>query len=107
MIGPEEEEEEEELKLLRSIKRFEPFIKEQDNKGFHLEHLLGIKQSKLLNVKENGECNLLIKERERENLTYAFLDVSLPSSVELFFDLQTHIRENMIRLNNEQVKILL
>ncbi|KAI9336659.1 hypothetical protein BD770DRAFT_243136 [Pilaira anomala] len=86
VIGPEEEEEEEELRLLRSIKRFEPFIKEQDNKGFHLEHLLGIKQSKLLNVKEN--------------------DVSLPSSVELFFDLQTHIRENMIRLNNEQ-RILL
>lgn len=55
MIGPEDEEEEEELKLLRSIKRFEPFLKEQD-KGFHLEHLLGLKQSKLLTVKENSKC---------------------------------------------------
>ncbi|KAI9271162.1 hypothetical protein EDC94DRAFT_555542 [Helicostylum pulchrum] len=85
VIGPEDEEEEEELKLLRSIKRFEPFLKEQD-KGFHLEHLLGLKQSKLLTVKENN--------------------VSIPPSVELFFDLQAHIRENMIRLNNEQ-RILL
>ncbi|KAG2237517.1 hypothetical protein INT48_005553 [Thamnidium elegans] len=85
VIGPEDKEEEEELKLLRSIKRFEPFIKEQD-KGFQLEHLLGLKQSKLLTVKENN--------------------VSIPPSVELFFDLQAHIRENMIRLNNEQ-RILL
>lgn len=37
-----EVEEDEELKLLRSVKKFEPFIKEND-RGFSIESFLGMK----------------------------------------------------------------
>lgn len=56
--GPDDAEEDEELALLRKIQRFEPFIKEQD-KGFSIEHLLGLKpkdaKSKDPNKEVQGE----------------------------------------------------
>jgi hypothetical protein len=57
--------EEEELKLLRSIKKFDPFIKEQE-KSFSLEHLLGLKsntRSDSPTPKENGKTYCQVADR--------------------------------------------
>ncbi|CEP15082.1 hypothetical protein [Parasitella parasitica] len=86
--GPQDAEEEEELRLLRAIKRFEPFIKEQD-KGFSIEHLLGLKS------KES-------KSKEPSKDSPASSDPLL----DIFFGLQTHIQEQMLHINLEQ-RILL
>ncbi|KAG2202368.1 hypothetical protein INT47_008839 [Mucor saturninus] len=83
--GPGEEEEDPELTLLRSIKRFEPFVKEQD-KSFSLEHLLGLKSNTKSTAKDN--------------------DTSLNPAFEIYFELQAHLKEQMTRVNNEQ-RILL
>lgn len=57
--GPDDAEEDQELVLLRKIQKFEPFIKEQD-KGFSIEHLLGLKakdsKSKEPNKEVQGSC---------------------------------------------------
>lgn len=52
-------EEDPEIKLLRSIKRFEPFIKEQE-KSFSLEHLLGLKSNTKPSTRENGNTMNII-----------------------------------------------
>lgn len=49
---PEDVEEEEELRLLYAIKKFEPFIKEQE-KGFSIESLLGLKS----NISKSKDSN--------------------------------------------------
>ncbi|KAI8637764.1 hypothetical protein BD408DRAFT_424033 [Parasitella parasitica] len=86
--GPQDAEEEEELRLLREIKGFEPFIKEQD-KGFSIEHLLGLKSKE---SKSKGPS------KDTQASPDPFLDI--------FFGLQTHIREQMSHIHLEQ-RILL
>ncbi|KAG1121725.1 hypothetical protein G6F42_012151 [Rhizopus arrhizus] len=83
--GPEDTEEEQELVLLRKIQKFEPFIQEQD-KGFSIEHLLGLKS----------------KESKSKNHNKEVQDPLL----DIFFGLQAHIKEQMSHINLEQ-RILL
>lgn len=52
--GPQDTEEEQELVLLRKIQKFEPFIQEQD-KGFNIEHLLGLKSKEPKSKDHNKE----------------------------------------------------
>ncbi|KAF1799001.1 hypothetical protein V8B55DRAFT_1520461 [Mucor lusitanicus] len=86
--GPDDAEEDEELALLRKIQRFEPFIKEQD-KGFSIEHLLGLKPKDAKSKDPNKEV---------QAISDPFLDI--------FFGLQAHIKEQMSHINLEQ-RILL
>ncbi|CAO3639086.1 unnamed protein product [Mucor hiemalis] len=85
--GPQCEEEDEELRLLRSIKKFDPFIKEQE-KGFSLDNLLGLKQNtSTISSSLNNEQQLNV-------------------AVDMLFELQSHIKDQMKHVNNEQ-RILL
>ena len=55
--GPAAEEDDEELELLRSIKKFDPFIKEQE-KSFRLDSLLGLKAANIrATSRENGKSH--------------------------------------------------
>ncbi|KAK4516209.1 uncharacterized protein ATC70_011178 [Mucor velutinosus] len=82
--GPENIEEDEELALLKKMQKFEPFIKEQD-KGFSIEHLLGLKS-------KDSKSKEPIKEVQA--ISDPFLDI--------FFGLQAHIKEQMSHINLEQ-----
>ncbi|KAI7908079.1 uncharacterized protein BX663DRAFT_19712 [Cokeromyces recurvatus] len=75
--------------MLKSIQKFEPFIDKNQDKGFFLDRLLGLKIS-------NEEPINKATFKEEEN--------SLLSDV--FLNLQTHIKEQMLHLNMEQ-KVLL
>ncbi|KAL7319572.1 hypothetical protein PS15m_002699 [Mucor circinelloides] len=86
--GPQDTEEEQELVLLRKIQKFEPFIQEQD-KGFNIEHLLGLKSKEPKSKDHNKEV---------QAISDPLLDI--------FFGLQAHIKEQMSHINLEQ-RILL
>ncbi|CAO3627990.1 unnamed protein product [Mucor fragilis] len=86
--GPDDAEEDQELVLLRKIHKFQPFIKEQD-KGFSIEHLLGLKAKDSKSKEPNKEV---------QAISDPFLDI--------FFGLEAHIKEQMSHINLEQ-RILL
>ncbi|KAL9556449.1 hypothetical protein MBANPS3_001881 [Mucor bainieri] len=92
--GPDDTEEDEELALLRKIRKFEPFIKEQD-KGFSIEHLLGLKSKDSKSKEANKEVQ---DQHAKQAMSDPFLD--------MFFGLQAHIKEQMSHINLEQ-RILL
>lgn len=71
-----------------------------------MEKILGLKSSAKSNsptIKENGNCTVKAIIDEIKMHQQCFVDVPIHPAVEMFFDLQAHLKEHMTHVNNEQV----